>query len=108
MIDCIYRLCSHRYSKRLLQMTDTETSQPPNPARIAMTVLGLISVAISLICGLFLLYYGLSVQGFPTVGPEGGPTAELLIAFTLTGVGALLTSFSLFAGGVSFALIKIL
>ena len=73
-----------------------------------MAVLGFLSVALSLISGLFLLYYGLSVEGFPTVGPEGGPTAEILIAFTLTGVGALLTSFALFATGASFALIKIL
>ncbi len=73
-----------------------------------MTVLGLISVGLSLSCGLFLLYYGLSIQGFPTVVPNSGPTVELLIAFTLTDVGALLTSFSLFAAGTSFSLIKIL
>ena len=89
-------------------MSDRDNTQSPNKARIAMTVLGLISVGLSLICGLFLLYYGLSVQGFPTVGLDGGPTAELLIAFTLTGVGALLTSFALFASGASFALIKLL
>ena len=68
-------------------MSDGDNTQSPNKARIAMTVLGLISVGLSLICGLFLLYYGLSVQGFPTVGLDGGPTAELLIAFTFTGGG---------------------
>jgi len=74
--------------------------------RIQLVVLSGISVALSVVAGMFLLWFGLSVEGSQT--PGTGTGAEILSAFAVTGVGILLTAFGLFAAGSSIALVNLL
>ena len=83
-------------------------SKTRSTVRIQMVTLGFISVTLSLVSGLFLLWYGLSVEASQPAGATGGPGAEVLAAFAMTGVGALLTAFGLFAAGSSIVLVSLL
>ena len=76
--------------------------------RIQLVVLSIISVTLSLVSGLFLLWFGLSVEVSEAPATDHGLGAEVLSAFAVTGVGALLTAFGLFAAGASIALLRLL
>jgi len=83
-------------------------SKTRSTVRIQMVTLGFISVTLSLVSGLFLLWLGLSVEASQPAGAAGGHGAEVLAAFAMTGVGALLTAFGLFAAGSSIVLVSLL